>query len=128
MKRGGFLPRRTPLQARTPLRSTARLVTRTPLRKVSRKRAVANTTRAKVIAELKARQVKQFGYVFCERCGRIGNVHGHELRGRAQGGSITDPANIRLACDPCNEWAEREPILAAAEGWKISRKHSGETE
>jgi hypothetical protein len=118
----------TPLKAKTPLKATARLVTRTPLRKVSRKRAAANTTRAAVVAELKARQVERFGYVFCERCGRIGNVHGHELRGRGQGGSITDPANIRLACDPCNEWAEQEPILAVAEGWKISRKHSGETE
>jgi hypothetical protein len=128
MRRGSPLRRLTPLKAKTPLRSTARLVTRTPLRQVSDKRAKTNQTRAKVVAGLKARQMETHGYVHCERCGKPGPVHGHELRGRAQYGSITDPANIRLACDPCNEWAEREPILAAAEGWKISRKHSGETE
>jgi hypothetical protein len=127
MKPGGFLPRRTPLKTRTPLRIGTRLVNRTPLRKTSRPRTAENAARAKVIAGLKAAQVAWFGYTFCERCRQPGDVHGHELRGRAQGGSITDPGNIRLSCWPCNLWAEDNPEQAAAEGWKTSRKHSRET-
>ena len=125
MKRGGPLRRLTPLKAKTPLRSTARLITRTPLKAASAKRQRENQTRAKVIGAIKATQIEHAGCVYCVRCRQTDEsvIHGHELRSRAQGGSITDPGNIVLLCNNCNEWCEDFPIEAAAAGWKLSRKH-----
>jgi len=93
------------------------------LAQVSSKRRHENTVRRPVVATLRAGQVAMFGYTYCERCKRRGHVDGHELLARAQGGSITDPANIRLLCRPCNGWCEDDPIPAAWDGWKVSGKH-----
>ncbi len=46
----------------------------------------------------------------------LGEVHGHELKKRSQGGSITDMANVVLLCDFHNEWVEREPHAAQSLG------------
>lgn len=123
------LARRTPLVARTPLRNRAPLraagglLRRTPLAKVSQRRHAENQERWPIVTELRARQIAVCGFTFCQRCRRRGQVNGHELLSRAQGGSITDPANIRLVCDVCNGWFEDNPIPAAWDGWKNSGKH-----
>lgn len=57
----------------------------------------------------------------CAHCGLYGKVAGHERRSRSQGGDPTKPDC--LACNFCNGNFEDEPIWAAWNGWKISRKH-----
>jgi 5-methylcytosine-specific restriction endonuclease McrA len=135
MKRGSPLRRLTPLTTRSPLVTRKPLAARTPLRaggsrlrrtvlaQVSPARRAENQVRRDVVAALRAAQEATFGYTYCERCKRRGTVHGHEILARAHGGSITDPANIRLLCNPCNGWCEDDPPRAAWDGWKISGKH-----
>jgi hypothetical protein len=129
MKRGGPLKRLTPLTARkplatrSPLRAGGRALRRTVLAQVSPGRRAENQVRRPVITKLRAAQVATFGYTYCERCKRRGHVDGHEILARAHGGSITDAANIRLLCRPCNGWCEDDPIPAAWDGWKASAKH-----
>lgn len=87
------------------------------MRAVSLKRAAENRERSKVVKALKAEQI------WCSRCRDVGDLDGHEIKGRGQRGSITDPNNIVLFCKPCNSLVEDEPIKAAWDGWKISGKH-----
>lgn len=58
---------------------------------------------------------------WCARCGwsttRIEDLDAHELRSRARGGSITDPANVALLCRTCHDYITTHPVVAAAEGW-----------
>jgi 5-methylcytosine-specific restriction endonuclease McrA len=89
---------------------------RSPLPRVSKKRARENRIRAGVLRPMRQLTIR------CPRCNRAEGLNGHELKSRAQGGSITDPANIILLCNPCNTWCEDNPREAAEQGWKISRK------
>lgn len=121
MKRGSPLRRLTPLKAKTSLRSTARLVTRTPLRAVSLRRQRENRERRQVIAA-----AHTDGPVICvvPWCDRIGDSP-HEPLTRARGGSITDPDNIVLICWPHNQELTLEPEW----GYQLGLlKHSWETE
>lgn len=43
-------------------------------------------------------------------------VDPHEIKSRARGGSITDPANIALLCRPCHRWVTEHPLEAAEIG------------
>lgn len=86
------------------------------MRAVSRQRAALNRRR---------REAEQALYElgpWCWRCG-LTRVHlaGHERLGRAQGGNPERPD--ALLCHPCNTACEDEPIDAAWNGWKVSRKH-----
>jgi hypothetical protein len=93
---------------RTPLRR------RTPIRRISRKRARENTERRAML------QARYPGITPCEvpYCNRVAD-DAHEPLTRARGGSITDPANVKAVCRPHHdeitfeepEWAYRLGFL-----------------
>lgn len=84
---------------------------------VSRKRAKVNVQRRVVVSAMRVAAAGR-----CARCHRGDvEVHGHERRGRAQGGSILKPEC--LLCNECNGWCEDNPVKAAHTGWKVSGKH-----
>jgi 5-methylcytosine-specific restriction endonuclease McrA len=90
---------------------------RTPIRGVSKKRQRDNALRTKVMAHVREFQD------WCSRCGQTGvGLDAHELKSRAQGGSIVDLENVILACRPCHQWITENPREAAEQGWAISRK------
>ena len=90
---------------------------RTPIRAVSKKRQAVNRQRRVLMDHLRETQD------WCSICGETGReLNGHELLGRAQGGSVLDLDNIILACNPCNVWVEDNPREAAEQGFKISKK------
>jgi len=84
------------------------------MRAVSLRRQRENRTRRRVVAAL---------FEAAPWCARCGNVYpqyrldAHELLSRARGGSITDPANIRLLCRRCHDWVTTHPTDALVEGW-----------
>lgn len=88
---------------------------RSRMRPVSEKRAKEGASRTRAVRRLRALGDR------CARCNSPYRLHGHERRGRGQGGDATQPDC--LLCTVCNEWCESEPILAAWTGWKLSRKH-----
>ncbi len=45
----------------------------------------------------------------------------HELRKRSAGGSLTNPANLRRTCGPCNSRVEDSPDLAHEAGIVVRR-------
>lgn len=121
--------KRTPLRRITPLNRLA------PISQVSRKRAVTNIERGRMMREafgprenwkcswldhvVKAEMMgflddAQFSRLIAVKC--HGSVHGHELRKRSQGGSVTDPANVVLLCNLHNGWVEDFPALAERVG------------
>lgn len=101
---------------RSPLKRGSFSLRRTPIAAVSKKRAKLNRERTEVLRPLREAQT------WCARCGKTGlELNGHELLGRAQGGSIVDPENIILLCNPCNVWCEDNPAEAVAQGWKRRR-------
>jgi hypothetical protein len=107
------------LQRKTPLARGTTPMKRTELRPVSKKRQRLNRERSKVVAQIRLERGWR-----CERCGvtvaDARELHPHELRTRGQGGSLTDPANIRLVCgDPCHRWIHDHPTEAYATGWLI---------
>lgn len=132
MKRGGRLQRRTPLVARAPLvtraplRAVGGLLRRTPLAQVSKRRHAENHVRTGTVAALKAAQIAQFGYTFCERCiAKNVPLDCDERLSRARGGSITDPANMQLLCRPCHDWKHTHDVEAQAQGWSQSQYGGG---
>ena len=56
----------------------------------------------------------------CERCGGRNDVV-HEKLTRARGGSITDPANCVVLCDPCHAWVHAHPRQSTEDGWLLRR-------
>jgi len=56
----------------------------------------------------------------CERCGQRSQVV-HERLTRARGGSITDPSNCVVLCNPCHDWIHAHPRQATQEGWLTRR-------
>jgi hypothetical protein len=146
MARGGQLQRRTPLVTRTGLTRTPmprRVPTKTrvglvnpsgqpdpapskvraPLKQVSAKRAAENRQRREVVAALAAAVEPSdhcpAAVAFPEvACG--GPVDPHEPLTRSRGGSITDPANIRLICRAHHDHVHLHPVEAEAAGWLVS--------
>lgn len=116
--------RRTPLVARTPLGRGkplgrhARLETHStlhrggPLRQVSTKRARENRQRAAVIDQLWPGRIVQ---CWREGCPRLADDV-HEIRTRARGGSITDPANLAPLCRACHDETTNEAPWAYSQG------------
>lgn len=92
---------------------------RSPLRyRSKRQEALYRTERRPLVAEMLAE------YPWCQfplGCDQR-SVDIHELKSRAQGGSIIDRANLRASCRLHNQFAEDHPAEAAAIGWKIMRK------
>jgi hypothetical protein len=90
------------------------IVRRTPLRTRSKKRsALYRTVRVPLVKRL------LLVYPVCQFPGGCNEpaVDVHELRKRSQGGSLSDPDNLRTSCRFHNEYAESEPRLCAELGW-----------
>lgn len=106
--------RRTELRRVTPLRSTSTLARSGTLKARSKKRAdLYRTVRVPLVKRL---------LLVCPTCQFPGGcdqpaVDVHELRKRSQGGSLSDPDNLRTSCRFHNEYAETEPRLCAELGW-----------
>ncbi len=106
MRRTPMPQRKTPLVAKTPLKAHK------PINPVSKKRQRENRQRTAVLRPM--REAQQW----CSVCGATGvGLDAHEVRSRARGGSITDPANIRLVCRRCHHKITTEPAWAEQEGW-----------
>lgn len=108
--------RRVPLARRTELGRGDKPLRRTEIRRMSTKRRRQNRHRAEVVDGLVAERGP-----WCELrvegvCRGMADA-GHEILKRSRGGSITDPDNILLACNPCNGWVEDHPREANAAGW-----------
>lgn len=126
MKRSGPLKRRTPLKAdpaktREWQRRSAPMASGTPMRSRSKAKAREMATRsAETVAAIAAGQRCELGHLTtsadpAHRC--AGTPGGrHEIRKRSSGGSVTKPANLRWACNPCNGWVEDHPADAHALG------------
>lgn len=66
--------------------------------------------------------IKAMGTPLCVRCGRLADDL-HEIKTRARGGSISDPANTVPICRPCHRFITDNPAQGHAEGLL---KHSWE--
>lgn len=55
--------------------------------------------------------------LLCERCGLRSPDDVHEIKSRARGGSITDPANLVAVCRLCHNWITTHPREAKEQGW-----------
>ena len=55
----------------------------------------------------------------CQRCCARPSTDCHELKSRARGGSILDPANIVTLCRTCHDRVTQNPREAEAEGWSV---------
>ena len=91
---------------------------KTRLRAVSSKRAKEQKKRVAYLRSIEA------DMAVCERCYHAKATDCHEVLRRSQGGSITDPTNLRLLCRPCHDFLTRSPRQAIAEGWQITRAES----
>lgn len=132
MKRSGPLKRTAGLKRG----SWPRGIPRVAIAPVSEKRKALNRERAKVIAQLRPRvrhcQANPMLRAALERmttdagrrpyleglqgCHLHGPLVGHEPQKRSRRGSIVDPANILLVCEPCNAWCERHVEAATEAG------------
>lgn len=106
-------------QRRTPMKRTEMKRSTTPIKPVSDKRKKENRERTKAMVEVRGRDQHacQLQAVIGTAC--HGPLHGHEILKRSRGGSITDPANIMLACDGHNGWVEDHPMLAEVYGLSL---------
>ncbi len=92
---------------------------RSPIRPQSAKRRRVNRARW----ELAADHLDEPCRIRSEVCTGWAE-HFHELVGRRQGGSLTDPRNLVPSCDRCNGWIEDYPELARDNGWKVHQAQS----
>jgi len=79
------------------------------IRPTSKKRRAELRQRTEVVAALVESQP------WCANCGRTGvPLDPDEIKSRARGGSITDPANIQIICRECHDLkhAELAPHLS----------------
>lgn len=69
------------------------------------------------VAERRAfvRQILQ-ERLWCEACDRRLSQHVHEIKTRARGGSILDPANVLALCSRCHRWVHDHPEAAYDRG------------
>jgi len=90
-------------------------VKRTPLRRVSPKRAALNVKRRALVADL------LLARPWCERCQTNRSTDVHEPHSRAQGGDILDRDNLRAVCRKCHSEIHAHPAESYATGWLIPR-------
>ena len=94
---------------------------RTPLRRVSKKRAKEQRRRRQFVAEeLARRELCEAGAVIYlqgkqARCSGLA-VELHEPLTRARGGSILDPDNTVAICRNCHRWIHEHPEAATELG------------
>jgi hypothetical protein len=109
--------KRTPLNRRTPMPPASRpLERRTRIAARSAKRRLVDAERA----DLAYAHLGALCRIPSPVCARDAE-HFHELVGRAQGGSLTDPRNLVPCADSCNAWIEDNPQEAYERGWKVRR-------
>lgn len=75
---------------------------RSPLRKVSSKRAQQLRHYGKIRAALLAKHFK------CQVCGRNRSEDIHHMNGRS-GARLTDTTWLLAVCRPCHDWIHRNP-------------------
>jgi hypothetical protein len=104
---------------------------RTPIKSLSNERRSENRVRAVMMLEKSGPReewrclmlnegMKQIVNLVGANVGRcFGGVHGHELKKRSGGGSITDPENIVLLCNFHNGYVEDHPSMALQLGLVI---------
>ena len=88
------------LTRKTPMRRGNAFLARTPLRKVSTKRAAQAGGRKACIAAVRERCGGRCEFPGCHSAMQ----DGHEILARSQGGSIVDPANVIGLCRPHHNW------------------------
>lgn len=118
------LARSKPLRRKTPLRAKSALK-KTPLRRVSKKRAKENQEYAKVKREyLKAHPV-------CEGCHSAKATSLHHYRGRIKG-LLCDTRFFKALCHGCHEFVHLCPLnaremglLAPINEWNVVPKKEG---
>lgn len=107
---------------------------------VSAKRRKLNKERAAVVAELRAstrhcqaNAMLRSGLVRMstdagrkpyleglQGCRLYGPLVGHEPQKRSRRGSIVDPENILMVCEPCNAWCETHTSAATEVGLLVA--------
>ena len=91
---------------------------RTRIKPVSDRRRAVNKLRAEMMEEhfgprdTWACWVRSRPAMALVMGGCYGDVNGHEVVKRSQGGSIVDPTNILLLCNRHNSFVENEPDIA----------------
>jgi hypothetical protein len=113
-----------PPERRTPLKRGGQLPRRTPIRPVSVRRAAENRLRAAMIGRLYPGRVALCA-VNAPGCAQLADDI-HEPLTRARGGSITDEANQLPACRHCHDVLTFAPESEL--GWAYDRgllRHSG---
>lgn len=138
MKRSGPLKRTGGLK-RSPMRRVAMKRDQVPIPAVSDKRRKLNRERSIVVAELRAKtrycQANAMLRAGLDRmttdagrkpyleglqgCYLSGPFVGHEPQKRSRRGSLVDPENILMVCEPCNAWVERWTDAATEVGLLI---------
>ena len=104
---------------------------RTPLRRISKKRAKVQRQRARMVSEeLELRPTCEVGHIVWWRSdapniclGRSSELH--EPLTRARGGSILDPDNTVAICRNCHRWIHDHPEAATELGLLKSQHEQG---
>lgn len=119
MKRGGALPRRTPLSPgqplrRVPLQNKAPLERTTPTPSRRPKRTAEERTARALVWERSAAR--------CERCGRAPATNWHHRRNRS-GGGLWTPENGMALCGTgttgCHGEVTVNPRISYQQGWAV---------
>ena len=103
---------------------------RTPLRRISKKRAKVQRQRARMVSEeLAKRELCEAGSIIYlhgkqARCAGLA-VELHEPLTRARGGSILDPDNTVAICRNCHRWIHDHPEAATELGLLKSQHEQG---
>jgi hypothetical protein len=87
---------------------------KTPLSRVSGKRAALHQRRRAFVAQMLQERPR------CQaRLSEVCRGHAvdvHEILTRARGGDILDPANVLCVCRACHRWIHAHPLEATARG------------
>jgi hypothetical protein len=114
--------KRSPLRRKTPLRATTRILTRTGLKRVSKKRRAVN-------ADYSERRDIFLGLHDCcqvENCTNE-SAHIHHLKGR-DGANLLDETTWLACCPICHRRIHDNPAWAYEKGYLISRHTKRENE
>lgn len=118
MKRGGPLPRRTPLRTRRPLAHRGGPLKRSPINPVSDRRRGERDERQEVREQaMRAAGFKCSGAEVVPEVKCWGPLDVDEVvpRGVRPGGHL-DPSNVQVLCRLHHEWKHAHPQEAAARG------------